>query len=179
MTRDVEDDDEDRQAFREAVRGVRPLRAPPRIVPGTRPRARALFRRRDEQLVLEESVTVAPHELGVDTPDELLFRRDGVQDTVLRRLRRGHYRVGAECDLHGLTVVQAKDELRQFLARAVARQERCVRVIHGKGLGSGPRGPVVKAAVNSVLRRTASVVAFCSARPVDGGTGAIYVLLAS
>jgi DNA-nicking Smr family endonuclease len=179
MTRDVEDDDEDRRAFREAIRGVRPLRAAPRVVPRARPRAQALFRRRDEQRVLEESVTVAPHELGVDTPDELLFRREGVQDTVLRRLRRGHYRVGAECDLHGLTVAQAKDELRQFLARAVARQDRCVRVIHGKGLGSGPRGPVVKAAVNAVLRRSSSVVAFCSARPVDGGTGAIYVLLSA
>jgi DNA-nicking Smr family endonuclease len=177
MTRHI--DDEDRRVFRDAVRDVRPLSTPPRVAHRKRPRPRALFRRRDERQVLEESVTVSAAELGVELPDELQFRRAGVQDAVLRKLRRGHYRVGAECDLHGLTVVQAKDELRQFLARAVARQDRCVRVIHGKGLGSGPRGPVLKAAVNAVLRKTAAVAAFCSARPVDGGTGAIYVLLSA
>ena len=95
----------------------------------------------------------------------------------MRRLRRGHYRVESELDLHGLTVPEAKQALRDFLARAIARQCRCVRIIHGKGLGSGPRGPVIKQAVNVILRRTDPVIAFCSARQVDGGTGAIYVLL--
>ena len=95
----------------------------------------------------------------------------------MRRLRRGHYRVEMELDLHGLIVPEAKQALREFLSRAIARQCRCVRIIHGKGLGSGPRGPVIKQAVNVILRRTEPVVAFCSARQVDGGTGAIYVLL--
>jgi len=95
----------------------------------------------------------------------------------MRRLRRGYYRVEAELDLHGLIVAEAKRELRDFLARCIARQQRCVRIIHGKGLGSGPRGPVLKQAVNVILRRTENVVAFCSANPRDGGTGAIYVLL--
>ena len=97
----------------------------------------------------------------------------------MRRLRRGYYRVESELDLHGLTVPEAKAAMRDFLARTIARQSRCVRVIHGKGLGSGPRGPVIKQAVNVILRRTDAVVAFCTARPVDGGTGAIYVLLKS
>ena len=95
----------------------------------------------------------------------------------MRRLRRGHYRVESELDLHGLTVPEAKQALRDFLSRVIARQSRCVRIIHGKGRGSGPRGPVLKKAVNVILRRTDAVVAFCTARPVDGGTGAIYVLL--
>jgi DNA-nicking Smr family endonuclease len=115
----------------------------------------------------------------VEFGDELTYRRGGVQDAVMRRLRRGHYRVESELDLHGLTVPEAKQELRDFLARCIARQQRCVRIIHGKGLGSGPRGPVIKQAVNVILRRTEHVVAFCSARQVDGGTGAIYVLLQS
>jgi DNA-nicking Smr family endonuclease len=100
-----------------------------------------------------------------------------VAESVLRKLRRGEYRVGGELDLHGLTAVQAKQALRAFLAAAVARHAGCVRIIHGKGLRSGHRGPVLKSVVSGVLRRTAAVVAFVSARPVDGGTGAVYVLL--
>jgi DNA-nicking Smr family endonuclease len=97
----------------------------------------------------------------------------------MRKLRRGQYRVESEIDLHGLTLPEAKQGLREFLARSIYEGRRCVRVVHGKGLGSGPRGPVLKNGVNVVLRRTDAVVAFCSARPVDGGTGAIYVLLAA
>lgn len=169
--------DDERRAFRDAVRDVRPLQGTPRVVQRRRPRPTAQFRRQDEAAVLLDSLTLTAAELDVELPDELRFKRDGVQDAVLRKLRRGQYRVAGECDLHGLTVPEAKQELREFLARHVARQARCVRVIHGKGLRSGPRGPVVKAAVNLVLRKTAAVIAFCSARQIDGGTGAIYVLL--
>src|SRR5262249_30051151 len=100
-----------------------------------------------------------------------------VQDAVLRKLRRGQYRVEGEIDLHGLTVEEAKAALREFVAAAVARGAQCIRVVHGKGLRSGHRGPVVKNAANSVLRRMGVVLAFVSARQVDGGTGALYVLL--
>jgi DNA-nicking Smr family endonuclease len=113
----------------------------------------------------------------VASGEELSFRRPGVAESVLRKLRRGEYRVGGELDLHGLTAVQAKQALRAFLAAAVARHAGCVRIIHGKGLRSGHRGPVLKSVVSGGLRRTAAVVAFVSARPVDGGTGAVYVLL--
>jgi DNA-nicking Smr family endonuclease len=85
--------------------------------------------------------------------------------------------VQRELDLHGLTVVEAKAVLRRFLIRALEEQVRCVRIIHGKGLRSGHRGPVLKSTVAAVLRRTGAVLAFVSARPVDGGTGAVYVLL--
>jgi len=76
-----------------------------------------------------------------------------------------------------MTVVEAKLALREFLLRALEQHVRCVRIVHGKGLRSGPRGPVLKAAVSGVLRRTGAVLAYVSARPVDGGTGAVYVLL--
>jgi DNA-nicking Smr family endonuclease len=102
-----------------------------------------------------------------------------VQDSVLKKLKRGEYRVEAVCDLHGLRAVEAKEALREFLAESLAHNLRCVRVIHGKGMGSGPRGPVLKVAVNMILRKTAPVLAFTSARRVDGGTGAINVLLSN
>jgi DNA-nicking Smr family endonuclease len=169
--------DDDIRAFREAVKGVKPLRHPPRFTHRKKPAAKALFRRLDEAEVLDQSLYLSPADLEVESGDELSFRRNGVQDAVMRRLRRGHYRVEAELDLHGLVLAEAKQALRDFLARSLAVQCRCVRIIHGKGRGSGTRGPVLKQAVNVILRRTESVVAFCSARQVDGGTGAIYVLL--
>jgi DNA-nicking Smr family endonuclease len=111
--------------------------------------------------------------------DEIAFRRDGVQDSVMRKLKRGEYRVEDVCDLHGLRVDEAKAALREFLAESLARRLRCVRVIHGKGMNPGPRGPVIKTAVNMILRKTGPVLAFTSARRVDGGTGAINVLLST
>lgn len=174
-------DEDDVRAFREAMRGTRPLRHPPRVSQRVRPRPppRARFQRADDAAVLAESLALTAAELEVESGDELTFRRAGVRDGVMRKLRRGHYRVESELDLHGLIVEEARGELRSFLARAIARHQRCVRIVHGKGLGSGPRGPVLKRAVNLILRKNAAVVAFCSARPVDGGTGAMYVLLSA
>ncbi len=172
-------DADELQAFRDAVRDVRPLDLEARVIQRRKPRPQAAFRRRDEVAVLEESISLSAAELEVETGDELSFRRPGVQDGVMRKLRRGQYRVEAEIDLHGLLLAEAKQVLRAFLAQSVQRQRRCVRIVHGKGLGSGPRGPVIKNAVNVVLRRTDAVVAFCSARQVDGGTGAVYALLAA
>ena len=172
-------DRDELEAFRAAVRDVRPLAVTPRVVHRRKPRPRAVFRRQDEVAVLEESVSFSATELEVETGDEIVFRRPGIQDGVMRKLRRGQYRVEAEIDLHGLILVDAKQALREFLARAVLRRLRCVRIVHGKGLRSGARGPVLKNGVNVVLRRTGAVMAFNSARQADGGTGAVYVLLAA
>jgi DNA-nicking Smr family endonuclease len=163
--------------FREAVRDVRPIDAPPAPPPAPRPPPRAHFRRADEEAVLAESLELGPGELLVETGDELLFRRAALSGRTLERLRRGEYVVEDEIDLHGLIAVEAREALRAFLNDALKRGLRCVRVIHGKGLRSGPRGPVLKHAVNTWLRKTAAVLAFASARQVDGGTGAVYVLL--
>ena len=95
----------------------------------------------------------------------------------MKRLRRGLIPVQAEIDLHGVTQQTAWDMLREFLSECRDRQQRCIRVIHGKGYRSGARGPVLKTAVNTWLRRNHDVVAFTSARAIDGGAGALYVLL--
>lgn len=172
----MSDEPDEKRLFREAVRDARRLRAHPRVAP-PKPRPRARFARLDDLAALKESLELAPGDLLVETGDELSFRRAGVQDAVLRKLRRGQYRVEAELDLHGLTVAQAKMELRSFLEGMFRSGVRCVRIIHGKGLRSGHRGPVLKHTANVLLQRTGAVLAFTSARPVDGGTGAIYVLL--
>jgi DNA-nicking Smr family endonuclease len=170
--------DPDSELFRAAMRDVKPLSQHPKVVTTKRkPPAQARFTALDRAMVLVESLQLSPDEAGSDTGDEISFRRPGVQDTVMRKLKRGQYRVEAVCDLHGLRVEEAKQALREFLAESLADHLRCVRIIHGKGMGSGPKGPVIKTAVNMVLRKTAPVLAFTSARRVDGGTGAINVLL--
>lgn len=172
-------DDEDSKAFREAMRGVTPLPALPRVRSPKRrkPPARAVFSRRAVEEILEDSLELTPAQLDVEAADALSYRRDGVRESTLRDLRRGRWRVDDELDLHGMTLREAKPALRDFLSRAHASQARCLRIVHGKGLGSGSRGPVLKNAVNVLLRRDDAVIAFCSARQTDGGTGAIYVLL--
>jgi DNA-nicking Smr family endonuclease len=107
----------------------------------------------------------------------LSFQRGGVRIQVMRRLKRGLIPVDDELDLHGLTQTAARDALADFIARSRDSGHRCVRVIHGKGYRSGARGPVLKTAVNLWLRRLSDVIAFASARAIDGGTGAVYVLL--
>jgi len=173
----MEQDDE-RELFRAAVRGVRPLRQQTRSAPEhARRQAKAGSRRADEARVLADSLALDADELDVETGEELQWRRDGVPESVMRRLRRGQYARRDELDLHGMTQAEARLALLEFLSEALDRDLRCVRIIHGKGRGSGLRGPVLKSAVNRWLRRNAAVRAFCSARRADGGTGALYVLL--
>lgn len=163
--------------FRAAVRDVRPLRASKPAPERVQRRPRAVSRRADEASVLAESLALDASALDVESGDELAWRRDGVPESTLRRLRRGQYAVRDEIDLHGMTQDEAHHALTAFLAEAGKQDRRCLRIIHGKGRGSGHRGPVLKSAVNRWLRRHAAVRAFCSARRTDGGTGALYVLL--
>ena len=178
-TGDDDPDSADEAAlFRQAVRGVKPLgRSAPRTRPPA-PKPLARFARADRAAVLKESLSAPAADPALVGGEELVYRASGVQPNVLRRLRRGEYRIEREIDLHGLTVGEAKHALREFLIEALERRVRCVRIVHGKGLRSGNRGPVLKGAVAGVLRRTGAVLAYVSARPADGGTGAIYVLLA-
>ncbi len=176
------DDDPDEageaaRLFRDAMRGVKPLTGGAPVTPAPKPRPRARFTRADRAAVLRESLGAEPPDPALAGGEELVYQRAGVQPSVVRRLRRGEYRLEREIDLHGMTVAEAKQALRQFLIDALCAQVRCVRIVHGKGRRSGHRGPVLKSAVSAVLRRTGAVLAYVSARPADGGTGAVYVLL--
>ena len=172
-----ESDERDKEIFRAAMREVKRLRPTLRKPEPPKPAAQARFTRLDQREVLRESLLPPQDEALLNTGDELLFRRPHVPEAVLMKLRRGHYAVDAEIDLHGLNGAEAKAELREFLADAAQRRMTCVRVIHGKGKRSGPRGPVLKNVVNRWLQHSDAVLAFASARSVDGGSGAVYVLL--
>jgi DNA-nicking Smr family endonuclease len=171
-------DEEEVNLFREAVRDVKPL-APSPVPEVPRPAPRARFARADRYAVLQESLQADTADPELASGEELVFQRPGVPAAIVRKLRRGQYRVQAEIDLHGLNVAAAKEALREFIASALDQHFRCVRIVHGKGLRSGHRGPVLKGAVSHVLRRIGPVLAYVSARRVDGGTGAVYVLLAA
>jgi DNA-nicking Smr family endonuclease len=125
----------------------------------------------------EEPVVTGGTPERVSSQELLEFRRNGISDRVFRRLRSGRLAVEAELDLHGLTANTARNELKRFIDRCQQHRFACVRVIHGRGLSSGSRGPVLKAEVNHQLRRWEGVLAFSSAPPQDGGSGALYVLL--
>jgi DNA-nicking Smr family endonuclease len=177
MANNSDIDEDDRRLFRQAVTGSRRL-SHDKIGPTRRklkpyPQQRHL----DEQQVLLDSLAPPADLADLEVGDELLFSRNGVQNSVMRKLRRGQYRVEAELDLHRLTAVQAHRAMQEFIAHSRRRHLRCIRIIHGKGLGSKDQRPVLKARVNQWLRQWNEVLAFCSARPCDGGSGATYVLL--
>jgi DNA-nicking Smr family endonuclease len=174
---DPDDAGEAARLFRDAMRGVKPLAGAAPVAGAPKPRPRARFTRADRAAVLKESLGAEPPDPALAGGEALVYQRPGVQPSVVRRLRRGEYRVEREIDLHGMTVAEAKQALRQFLIDALCAHVRCVRIVHGKGLRSGHRGPVLKAAVSAILQRTGAVLAYVSARPADGGTGAVYVLL--
>lgn len=171
---------DDTTDFGSLVGAVQPVKARRRVtLRKPQPPARARFARADEQAVLAESLASGPNEVGLETGEELNFRRPHVPLKVLKDLRRGKYSIQNELDLHGLTAAQARSMLREFMTDVVLEGHRCVRIVHGKGLRSGPGGPVLKAKLNKWLPQWDQVLAFTTAPARDGGTGAVYVLLAS
>ena len=168
----------ERDLFASSVGQVISLRktaAPPPARPRPAPIARQ--RQRDEAAALIESISDEfTAESLLDTDDALSYRRNGIGIDVVRKLRRGVWVMQAEIDLHGLRRDQARERIDGFLRDAARDGLRCVRVVHGKGLGSPGREPVLKAKVKSWLVQRSEVLAFTHARPADGGHGALLVL---
>lgn len=172
-------DPDDGLSFRELVGPVTPLKTRGRAhIKKRQPPPRPLFLEADEQAVLDESLAGGPSEPPLSASDEISFRRKGVSMSVLRSLRSGKYAIQEELDLHGMNATQARTALRQFMNELLMSDTRCVRIIHGKGLRSGPRGPVLKGKVVEWLPQWDQVLAFVTAPENNGGTGAVYVLLA-
>jgi DNA-nicking Smr family endonuclease len=167
------------EEFRSMVGTVTPLAIKQRVE-HDRPPHPPIPRQRieDDQQVLIASVS---DEFEIDTllhtDAELSFRRPGIGPDVLRRLRRGEWVIQDHLDLHGARVDEARELLAGFLREAIKRGLRCVRVVHGKGLGSKDRQPVLKGKVRVWLAQREEVIAFCQARPAEGGSGALVVLL--
>lgn len=171
--------DEDVDLFRDAVRGAVPIAREHRVVIDARaapplPVQTIL----DDYDALDELRRVrVTAESALDTGEEPSYIREGFSPMLLRRLRRGHWVPERELDLHGATREQARELLATFLKECVRRRARCVRVIHGKGLGSKNREPVLKAKVRVWLAHRDEVLAYCQTPPTMGGSGAMLVLL--
>ena len=157
-------------AFRAAFSDVTPLRHSGTLIERPRPLPLPAQRRLDERAVLRESLRdESAWDIGLDTGEELSFVRRGIDARTLSRLRRGHWVIQDELDLHGLNSSEAHALLAQFLAQCARRGLRCIRIVHGKGLRSKAQGPVLKQLTDTQLRRRADVLAFSSARPAQGG----------
>jgi len=169
----------DRLLFERAVGVVQRLPYHGRHVPRRAPLLPVpVQRQRDEQAVMQEALSDEfDAETLLHTDEHLSFRRPGVGPDVVRKLRQGDWSIQAQVDLHGLRTDEARATLASFVREAHKHGLRCVRVVHGKGLGSPGKTPVLKGKVHSWLVQKTEVMAFVQARPAEGGAGALVVLL--
>jgi len=173
--------DEASRLFLEAVEGAAPL-PKPNLANISLPRLKPVARQRllDEKQVLRDALSDPFDTLeSGETGEELFFARPGIPKAALRKLKRGGWVIQAELDLHGMRSDEARLSLAGFLQRCARQDSRCVRIIHGKGLRSRNREPVLKHKLRHWLIQREDVLAFCQARPMDGGSGAVIVLLKS
>jgi DNA-nicking Smr family endonuclease len=175
MDKGAPPEDDARALFRAAVADARPLTSDRVHHEPTPPPA---WRQRDEQAALAESLA-GPDllDLHLEGGDEAAWLRPGMSPNVLRDLRRGRWVVQAHVDLHGMNREEARQHVALFLAECLKHGYRCVRIVHGKGLGSPGREPVLKKLVQGWLAQRQEVLAFCQARPAEGGAGAVVAML--
>jgi DNA-nicking Smr family endonuclease len=167
--------------FRDAVRDATPIRSSPRVLRkgGSPPPVPVQSLLDGHDAVAESMGDTLSWEQSSETGEEPSYLRAGLGRDVLRKLRRGHWVVQDAIDLHGLNREEARSALAEFFGSCVRRGLRCVRVIHGKGLRSPGREPVLKGKVQLWLLKRDEVLAFCEAPKNQGGSGALVVLLAA
>ena len=164
--------------FLAAVKNARPLNIDVPFTEKTYPKPIAKQFMRDEKQALRDSLSddfYPAHEL--ESGEELLYLRTGQSPDVLSKLRRGFWVVQAQIDLHGLISDEAREYVAEFLGSCKKKNVRCVRIVHGKGLGSRNREPVLKHKLRNWLMQKDEVIAYAQAKPEDGGSGAVIVLL--
>ena len=179
MTKNQQPPEKLTDGLRELLSDVTPLPPLNRTAASkARPRPIPAQRLRDDREILNESLNDHDAwEAGYEAGDELNFLRPGLATTTLRKLRRGHWLIQRELDLHGLTVAEARPALITLLNDCLHDGVRCLRIIHGKGLRSKNREPVLKRKVASWLMQRDEILAFCQAHHTEGGGGAVIVLL--
>lgn len=174
--------DSETNLFQQAVKGARPLTIDEKNarldLQPKKPKPIPIQFLRDERQALMDSLSdnyIPAHEL--ESGEELLYLREGHAPDILSKLRRGHWVIQAAIDLHGLVSDEARLYVAGFLADCKKRGVRCVRIVHGKGLGSRNREPVLKHKLRNWLMQKDEVIAYAEARKQDGGSGAVIVLL--
>ena len=168
------------EIFREAVSDATPLSKPknPKTILEKKPRAIPVQSLLDEkEALLESQLTDINPETLLDTDEKLSFARNGVSSTTIRKLRRGNWTLQGELDLHGYISSEAREAFYRFIKHCSKNDKRCVRIIHGKGLRSKGKEPVLKNKVRGWLMQTEEVLAFCQSPRHMGGSGAVIVLL--
>ena len=168
---------DDAALFREAVRDVEPLGSQGKVTFSRRRPPPIPRKPQEDEAPAPRQFLPDEASLEIEAGDEWIFLRPGVSRQTLRRLRRGYWPVQAQLDLHGFNRDEARLHLAIFLDSNHRQGMRCVRVIHGKGLSSSNHEPILKLRVGSWLSQRDDVLAFCQARPEDGGSGALVVLL--
>ena len=164
--------------FRRAVADAEPLESRKKVVHRRTAPPVPRQRLRDERAALAESLGPLSVDNALDAGNELVYLQDGYSRDVLRKLRRGHWVVEDELDLHGMNRHTAAISVTDFLRHCRHRRLGCVRIVHGKGLGSRQREPVLKGLLRKWLVRQ-DVLAFSQAPAAQGGSGAVLVLLKS
>jgi DNA-nicking Smr family endonuclease len=169
---------DDAALFRQAIGPVRalPVQDDPARSSRPQPEPEPRLSQADERQVLAELLSDDMALIGLSSGEVLAHLQDGYPPKLLRQLRRGQFVVEAELDLHHLRVPEARALLSRFLAECRRDRHRCVRIVHGKARNS-ESGSVIKAMTDRVLRQRADVIGYTSARPQDGGTGAVIALL--
>ena len=168
----------DASLFKAEIKNARPLNIDVPFTEKTYPKPIAKQFIRDEKQALRDSLSddyYPAHEL--ESGEELLYLRTGQSPSILSKLRRGFWVVQAQIDLHGLISDEAREYVAEFLSSCKKKNIRCVRIVHGKGLGSRNREPVLKHKLRNWLIQKDEVIAYAQAKPEDGGSGAVIVLL--
>ncbi len=170
--------DEDFSTFQEAIKGVKPLRND-RIDLYAHPKNTHPYKDKNHYDDESNHAQISDEKESEEVTGEefLFFARTGLQFKAKKQLRQGKIIIDDHLDLHGMTISEARETLLEFISFAQKQQIRCIRLVHGKGYRASTHKPVLKNKVNSWLRQHPDVLAFSSAQPKDGGTGAMYIVL--
>jgi DNA-nicking Smr family endonuclease len=174
MQDDSNNNDDDSDLFQDAMDGVEPIKPDNKVKHKPEKKKIRVKHHHQDSIAIDDVFSDGHIE---ECPDQLSFSRSGVQPATLKKLRQGKLAIDNSIDLHGMTVDEARDYLLEFLGECELDGSRVLLIVHGKGYSSPGSKPIIKPMVNRWLRQLSSVLAFVSAKPADGGTGAVYVLL--
>ncbi|PHS71281.1 MAG: DNA mismatch repair protein MutS [Cycloclasticus sp.] len=165
----------DSDLFKQSMGDVKPLNSDNQNTLDNKPKPKPIKKHFSEQSAHNEITCESTNNIQSD--DILFYAQHGIQNKTIRQLKRGAIPIDDKVDLHGLNKQEATNMLQEFLAYQIEQRQRCILLIHGKGIGSLNNRPTLKNLVFNILKNEPTVLAFSSAQARDGGTGALYVLL--